>query len=142
MQVPIQDLSINTAFSVIMLARICYQYKFTVGAVYVYCSNDRGLIWSQRQKLVAADGTAGDQLGISVAMCGYTIVAGAFYDDAGIRLEIRMLSCCINNFLLFTHRCCVCIPVVQQRSDVVTDPEMLLSRRGYRRLLWLLCCAE
>ena len=45
------------------------------GAVYVFTR--QGNIWSQKQKLVAVDGTAYDQFGNSVALDGNTTVVGA-----------------------------------------------------------------
>lgn len=47
----------------------------TRGAVYVFTRN--GTAWSQRAKLTAADGLAGDAFGSSVALSGTTIAVGA-----------------------------------------------------------------
>jgi hypothetical protein len=45
------------------------------GAVYVYVQN--GTSWPQQQKLVASDGANGDELGLSVAVSGDELIAGA-----------------------------------------------------------------
>jgi RHS repeat-associated protein len=45
------------------------------GAVYVFLRT--GTTWSLQQKIVPADGAAGDQFGISVALDGDTLVSGA-----------------------------------------------------------------
>jgi hypothetical protein len=45
------------------------------GSAYVFVRS--GTTWNEQQKLTAADGTAGDQLGFSVAISGDTVVAGA-----------------------------------------------------------------
>lgn len=50
------------------------------GAVYVF--KRAGDSWMQTSKLTASDGAAGDRLGISVAIDGDTIVAGAPGNDA------------------------------------------------------------
>lgn len=51
------------------------------GAAYVFARS--GGAWSQQQKLTAADGAAGDNLGTSVAIDGNTVVAGAPGNDSG-----------------------------------------------------------
>jgi hypothetical protein len=45
------------------------------GSAYVFVRS--GTTWNEQQKLIATDGTAGDQLGFSVAISGDTIIAGA-----------------------------------------------------------------
>ncbi len=55
------------------------------GSVYVFVRN--GSTWSQQQKLMADDGAAGDFFGFSVAISDNTIVAGAYQDDIGVRLN-------------------------------------------------------
>ncbi len=52
----------------------------TNGAVYVFTRDSAG-IWTERQKLTAYDGFAGDYFGESVAMSGKTIVVGAKGDN-------------------------------------------------------------
>jgi hypothetical protein len=49
------------------------------GAAYAF--GREGTIWTQQQKLTASDGAAGDRFGVSVAIDGNTVVAGAFGDD-------------------------------------------------------------
>ncbi|HQR36700.1 MAG TPA: putative Ig domain-containing protein, partial [Blastocatellia bacterium] len=51
------------------------------GSMYVFTRS--GAIWTQQQKLVAADGQASDRLGTSVAMSSDTIVVGAASDNTG-----------------------------------------------------------
>jgi len=51
------------------------------GSVYVFTRN--GTVWTQQQKLIAADGEAGDFFGLSVAISGDTVVVGAPDDDIG-----------------------------------------------------------
>ncbi|MBI4199031.1 MAG: FG-GAP repeat protein [Chloroflexi bacterium] len=50
------------------------------GSVYVYRRS--GGVWTQEAKLTASDGADGDELGISVAIFGNTLVAGAAWSDA------------------------------------------------------------
>ena len=50
--------------------------------MYVYATSDDGRTWSEVQKLVASNGGVDDYFGISVAIFGNTILAGAWYDDA------------------------------------------------------------
>ncbi len=45
------------------------------GSAYVFVRN--GTTWTQQQKLTASDGAASDQFGVSVAISGDTVVAGA-----------------------------------------------------------------
>jgi uncharacterized repeat protein (TIGR01451 family) len=49
------------------------------GAAYVFVNT--GGYWTLQQKLVAADGSAADQLGTSIALSGDTVVAGAPFED-------------------------------------------------------------
>ncbi|MBI2440966.1 MAG: hypothetical protein HYV35_06290 [Lentisphaerae bacterium] len=53
------------------------------GAAYVFTRS--GASWSQQAKLIAADGAAGDTLGIAVALSsdGNTAIAGAYLADVG-----------------------------------------------------------
>jgi hypothetical protein len=51
------------------------------GAAYVFTRS--GPNWSQQQKLVAADGAADDQFGISVALDGDTALVGAYLANVG-----------------------------------------------------------
>jgi len=54
----------------------------TAGAGYVFVRN--GVSWTQQQKLTAADGTTGDQLGASAALDGTTALLGAPYGDGPV----------------------------------------------------------
>ena len=56
--------------------------NLTQGSAYVFTRV--GTIWAQQQKLTANDGVAGDSFGISVALSGDTLVAGAYFDDMGL----------------------------------------------------------
>jgi hypothetical protein len=50
--------------------------------VYVFAlSGGGGSAWSQTQKLLAADGAAGDFFGFSVSLAGDLLVVGAQLDD-------------------------------------------------------------
>lgn len=49
------------------------------GAVYVFVRN--GGVWTEEAKLLAGDGEAGDQLGVSVALQGDTALLGANMED-------------------------------------------------------------
>jgi hypothetical protein len=40
-----------------------------------------GNIWSRQSKILAADGAAGDNFGISVSVYGTKAMIGAWYDD-------------------------------------------------------------
>ncbi|MGQ0801789.1 MAG: FG-GAP repeat protein [Pseudomarimonas sp.] len=51
------------------------------GAAYVYTRS--GSDWTQQAKLMAGDGAAGDEFGISAALSGDTAVVGAWLDDIG-----------------------------------------------------------
>ena len=51
------------------------------GAVYVFRTRDDGATYGQVAKLTASDAASNDEFGISVAIDGATIVAGARYDD-------------------------------------------------------------
>ena len=53
----------------------------SAGAVYVYITYDNGITWVEKQKLVAADGAAGDDFGRYLAINNETIVVGARYND-------------------------------------------------------------
>lgn len=49
------------------------------GSCYSFVRN--GNVWTQQQKLVASDGAANDNFGVSVALSGDTLVVGADRDD-------------------------------------------------------------
>lgn len=49
------------------------------GSAYVFTGS--GSIWSQQARLIVLDAAAGDQMGISVAISGDTVVVGADQDD-------------------------------------------------------------
>jgi hypothetical protein len=54
------------------------------GSAYVYTRDAAGSLtagWTQRAKLVAADGAAGDEFGFSVSISGHTVAVGARFDD-------------------------------------------------------------
>ncbi len=51
------------------------------GAAYVFRRN--GTVWTQEQKLTAADGATFDQFGYSVSISGESVVCGAVADDNG-----------------------------------------------------------
>ncbi len=51
------------------------------GSAYVFVRS--GTTWSQQQKLTASDGAAGDLFGVSVAISGETVVAGASGGNIG-----------------------------------------------------------
>ena len=50
------------------------------GAAYVFTDNGTGN-WSQQSKLLAADGSAADNFGVSVSVSGLTAIVGAELDD-------------------------------------------------------------
>lgn len=51
------------------------------GSVYVFARVSS--VWTQRGQLIAPDGAGSDRLGISVALSGSNVVAGAYLDDVG-----------------------------------------------------------
>ncbi len=51
------------------------------GSAYVFVRS--GVVWTQQQKLTAADGVALDNFGVSVDVSGDTVVVGAYWDDVG-----------------------------------------------------------
>ena len=55
------------------------------GSAYIYTRS--GTVWFEQQKLTASDGSAGDNLGCSVAISGDTVVAGGYLDDSGSTLD-------------------------------------------------------
>jgi hypothetical protein len=55
------------------------------GSAYVFIRS--GTVWTEQQKLVAADGVDNDQLGQWVALSGDTVVAGAYDDDVGANVD-------------------------------------------------------
>lgn len=55
------------------------------GAAYVFVRN--GTNWTQQAKLLADDGTGGDNFGMSTDISGNTAVVGAWFDAEGINLQ-------------------------------------------------------
>lgn len=54
------------------------------GSAYIFTRNKDGAdVWGQVAKLVASDGQAGDEFGHSVAICGDTVIIGAYKHDIG-----------------------------------------------------------
>jgi len=58
-----------------------WQHLSNRGAIYVFRRN--GGTWIQESKLLAADGTIGDGLGVGVAIDGDRVIGGAWGDDTG-----------------------------------------------------------
>ncbi len=54
---------------------------FVLGSVYMYTTPDNGVTWSQTQKLLTSDGTAGDRFGISLSLYSDKLAVGAFWDS-------------------------------------------------------------
>ena len=52
-----------------------------IGAAYVYVSYDNGETWSQKQKLLAFDGSGSDFFGASLSVYNDTIVVSAPSED-------------------------------------------------------------
>jgi uncharacterized repeat protein (TIGR01451 family) len=55
------------------------------GSAYLFVR--AGTVWSQQQKLTALDGAAQDRFGVSVAISGGAVVAGAAADDVGANAD-------------------------------------------------------
>ena len=55
-------------------------------------SPDGGLTWSERYKLIASDGAAGDRFGYAVALYGSKIVATAYKNDNERGVDAGMIS--------------------------------------------------
>ena len=53
----------------------------TIGAVYIFFTDDNGLIWSQQQILLASDGATNAEFGEAVALHADSLVVGAYGDD-------------------------------------------------------------
>ena len=47
----------------------------------MYLRNITTNMWSETQRLLAADGAPGDEFGVAVVVHNYTIVVGAYHDD-------------------------------------------------------------
>ena len=60
--------------------------KLNQGSAYTFAGAGPPLR-SEAAKLIASDGAAGDELGISVALDGGTIIAGAYLDDVGANMD-------------------------------------------------------
>ena len=61
---------------------------FDQGSAYVFVRS--GAVWSQQQKLLAADAAAGDVFGCSVAISGETVVVGAWCVMARARARLGL----------------------------------------------------
>ena len=53
---------------------------FNTGSAYVFTRDATGL-WTEQAKLLASDGAAGEQFGVSVSVSGDTALIGAVFDD-------------------------------------------------------------
>jgi hypothetical protein len=61
--------------------------RFVKGSAHVFTRDVAGAAssgWTQRAKLVAADGAAGDEFGRNVSICNNTVVAGAWGNNAKV----------------------------------------------------------
>ncbi len=70
------------------------------GSAYVF--NRSGAVWTQRQKLTAADGASGDFFGGAVALSGDTVLVGVFADDIGVngnQGSAHVFVICAGNFV-------------------------------------------
>jgi hypothetical protein len=71
--------SISGNFAIITAAFDDVSTNADQGSAYVFFFN--GSTWIQQQKLVASDGAAGDNFGISVSLSGNYAIIGSPYDD-------------------------------------------------------------
>src|SRR5262249_26694647 len=55
------------------------------GSAYIFTRS--GADWTQREKLIATDGAAKDNFGVSVALSGDTVAVGAVKDDVGANAD-------------------------------------------------------
>lgn len=55
------------------------------GSAYVFARS--GTVWNKQAKLIAGDGAASDQFGVSVAISGNWVVVGAHFDAVGAALQ-------------------------------------------------------
>ena len=67
------------------------------GSVYFY--TQMGSSWSRQAKILAADGTGGDQFGVSVSLYNSSALIGAYRDDdkatdAGEYIEVCRCNNC------------------------------------------------
>src|ERR1043166_3360199 len=56
------------------------------GSAYVFTRN--GTVWTQQQKLTAADGADDDNFGDSVSISGDTAIVGAYFDDTAAGFNV------------------------------------------------------
>lgn len=66
----------------------------------MFATSNGGVTWSQRQKLVAADGAASDMFGRSVAISGNVLAIGSWQDDdkgaqSGKQLPLIFVYFCV-----------------------------------------------
>jgi hypothetical protein len=59
-----------------------YSKNSGTGAAYVFGRS--GTVWSQQAELIASDGAAGDEFGLSAAIYGSTVVIGAPYKSSSV----------------------------------------------------------
>jgi hypothetical protein len=70
-----------------------------IGSVYVYGSV--GSTWSRQSKILAADGSSGDQFGGDVSIYGITATIGARLDDAKATDAGFINNCHTDNNIIF-----------------------------------------
>ncbi len=76
--------------------------NFDQGSAYVFTRS--GGAWTQRQKLTADDGAAGDQFGLSVAISGDTVVVGAPDDDIGGNFDLGSAYVFVRSGAIWTQQ--------------------------------------
>lgn len=62
------------------------------------------LVWVEQQKLVASDGTAGDQFGVSVSVSGDTALVGSWGSDVGTNMDQGSVYVFVRNGTTWTEQ--------------------------------------
>ena len=57
------------------------QVFLCLGSAYIFVTNDSGITWTQKCKIVASDGASSDNFGNSVSINSFTALIGVNFDD-------------------------------------------------------------
>ncbi len=76
-------------------------YYFVLGSAYMYSTLDNGVTWSERQKLLASDGAAGDQFGWAVSLYFDKLAVSSYLADGNAGKGYREMSFYVPFYFMF-----------------------------------------
>jgi len=102
------------------------------GSAYVFVRS--GAVWTEQQKLTAADGAFADHFGFSVALSGETVVVGAPDDDNGLNADQGSAYVFTRNGVVWTQQKKLTVDGEQFGRSVATSGDTVVVGLPFGRV--------